>query len=65
MFYIVTILVCDYRWGMDWKSHLLTTYTHDSELHVITELSLIYTLYITSTRQVFSFLTIRILATDL
>jgi hypothetical protein len=33
---------------MDWKLDLLTTYTHNSELHVITALSLISTLYIKS-----------------
>jgi hypothetical protein len=33
--YIVTIYVCDYRWGMGWRIDLLTTYTHHSELQVI------------------------------
>jgi hypothetical protein len=41
----VTIYVCRYRWGMDWWMDLLTTYTHHSELQVITALSLISTLY--------------------
>jgi hypothetical protein len=36
---------CDYRWGMDWWMSLLTTYTHDSELQVITVLLLISTLH--------------------
>jgi hypothetical protein len=36
---------CDYRWGMDWWMNLLTTYKHDSELQVITVLSLISTLH--------------------
>jgi hypothetical protein len=35
----------DYRRGMDWWMDLLTTCTHDSELQVITLLSLITTLY--------------------
>jgi hypothetical protein len=38
---IVTICVCYYRRGMDWWMDLLTTYTHHSELQVITALSLI------------------------
>jgi hypothetical protein len=43
---IVTILRCfDYRWGMDCSTDLLTTYTNNSELQVITALSLICTLY--------------------
>jgi hypothetical protein len=37
--------VCDYRRGLDWSMYLLTTYTHDSELQVLTTLWLIYTLY--------------------
>jgi hypothetical protein len=37
--------VCDYRRGVDWILHILTTLTHDSELHVITALPLISTLY--------------------
>jgi hypothetical protein len=37
--------VCDYRRGVDWWIDLLTTYTHHSELPVITALSLISTLY--------------------
>jgi hypothetical protein len=28
--------MCDYRQGLDWWMDLLTTYTHDSELQVIT-----------------------------
>jgi hypothetical protein len=35
----------DRRRGMDWRLDLLSTYTHDSELQVITALSLISTLY--------------------
>jgi hypothetical protein len=35
----------DYRWGMERWMILLTTYTHHSELQVITALSLISTLY--------------------
>jgi hypothetical protein len=35
----------DYRRGMDWWMDLLTTYTHHSELQVITALSLISTVY--------------------
>jgi hypothetical protein len=35
----------DYNRGLDWSMDLLTTYTDDSELQVITALSLIYTLY--------------------
>jgi hypothetical protein len=42
--YIVTILGCDYRRGMDWILDILTTYTHHTELQVITALSLIYTI---------------------
>jgi hypothetical protein len=34
-----------YRWGIDWISDLLTAYRHHSEIHVITTLPLIYTLY--------------------
>jgi hypothetical protein len=37
--------VCDCRQGMDWWMDLLTTYKHRLQLHVITVLSLIYTLY--------------------
>jgi hypothetical protein len=37
------------RQGLDWILGLLTTYTQDSELHVITALSLIYTLQFTIT----------------
>jgi hypothetical protein len=37
--------VCDYRSCLDWRIDLLTTYTHHSEPHVITALSLISTLY--------------------
>jgi hypothetical protein len=36
------ICMCDYRRGLDW---ILTTYTHDSELQLITAPSLIFTLY--------------------
>jgi hypothetical protein len=36
---------CDYRQGVIWWMDLLTTYTHHSELQLITELSLIYILY--------------------
>jgi hypothetical protein len=43
--YTVTICVCDYRRGMDWILDLLNTYTHHSELQVITAPSLISTLY--------------------
>jgi hypothetical protein len=35
----------DYRRGLDWWVDLLTTYTYNSELQVITALSLICTLY--------------------
>jgi hypothetical protein len=35
----------DYRRGLDWWMDLLTTYKHDSELHTITALSLIYIPY--------------------
>jgi hypothetical protein len=35
----------DYRRDMDWWIDLLTTYTHHSELHIITALSLISTLH--------------------
>jgi hypothetical protein len=43
--YIVTILrVCDYRRDLGWWLDLLATYAHHSERHVITALSLIYTL---------------------
>jgi hypothetical protein len=38
-------VVHDYRRGMDGWMDLLTTYTHDWELQVITALSLIYKLY--------------------
>jgi hypothetical protein len=34
------------RRGLDWRSDLLTTYAHDSELQAVTTLSPIYTLYI-------------------
>jgi hypothetical protein len=34
-----------YTRGLDWWMDLLTTYTHDSELQAITELSLIYSLF--------------------
>jgi hypothetical protein len=37
--------MCDYRWGMVWWMDLLTTYTHHSELQVITALSLISTIH--------------------
>jgi hypothetical protein len=36
------VYVCDDRRDMDWWLDLLTTYTHHSELKVITALSLIY-----------------------
>jgi hypothetical protein len=42
---IVMFLGCHCSWGMDWWVELLTTYTHHSELQVITALSLISTLY--------------------
>jgi hypothetical protein len=43
---IVTSLgVCDYRRRMDWWMDLSTTCTHNSELQVITALSLISALY--------------------
>jgi hypothetical protein len=57
--------VCDYRRGMDWILGLLTTYTHHSERHIITALSLIYTLQFACTNTLgFSVFTSRILATD-
>jgi hypothetical protein len=37
--------VCDYRRGTDWILDLLITYTHNSELQVITASLLISTLY--------------------
>jgi hypothetical protein len=37
--------VCHYRRGFDWWMDLLTTYTHNSELQVITAPWLIYTPY--------------------
>jgi hypothetical protein len=37
---------CDYRRGMDWRMGLLNSYTHHSELQVITALSLISTIHI-------------------
>jgi hypothetical protein len=43
--YILSWFTCGYRQGMDWWIDLLTTYTHHSELQVITALSLISTLY--------------------
>jgi hypothetical protein len=45
---IYTILLrcrCDYRRGLNWWKDLLTTYTHDSELQVITAPPLISTLH--------------------
>jgi hypothetical protein len=42
---IVTIYVCDYMRGINWWTDLLTTYTHHSELQVITVLLLISTIY--------------------
>jgi hypothetical protein len=42
-FNIVAIYVRDYRRGLDWWMDLLTTYTHDSELQVITAPLLIST----------------------
>jgi hypothetical protein len=33
---------CDYRRGEDWVLDILTTYTHPSELHVITVISTLY-----------------------
>jgi hypothetical protein len=45
---IVTYLMCDYRRGLDWWMDLLTTYTHHSEVQIITTLSLISTLQITT-----------------
>jgi hypothetical protein len=42
--YIVNVYG-DYRRGLDWWMHLLSTYTHDSELQAITATSLICTLY--------------------
>jgi hypothetical protein len=51
--------------GMNWILGLLTTYTHHSELHVITALSLIYTLQFTVTHTLgFSVFTSSKLATD-
>jgi hypothetical protein len=61
---VMCIWCCDYRRGMDWIFGLLTTYTHHSELHVITALSLIYTLHFTVTHTGFSVFTSRTLATD-
>jgi hypothetical protein len=37
--------VCDCRRGIDWWMDLLTTYAHNSELQVITALSLISTIH--------------------
>jgi hypothetical protein len=37
--------VSDYRWDLDWWMDLLTTYTHHSELQLITAVSLISTHY--------------------
>jgi hypothetical protein len=36
---------CEYRWGLDWRVHLLTTSTHDSWLHLITVPLLPSTIY--------------------
>jgi hypothetical protein len=36
--------MCDYRRGLDWWMDLMATYTHDSELQVITTPLLIYAL---------------------
>jgi hypothetical protein len=44
-YYMVTIYVCDCRRGVVWWMDLLTTYIRHSELNVITEMSLISTLY--------------------
>jgi hypothetical protein len=43
--YILSRFKGDYRRGKDWWMDLLTTYTHNSELQVITMLSPISTLY--------------------
>jgi hypothetical protein len=37
--------ICDYRRGMNWWMDLLSTYTHHSELQVVTAPRLIFTLY--------------------
>jgi hypothetical protein len=42
---ILSRSMCDYRRGMDWRKDLLTTYTHDSELQVITAPPQISTLH--------------------
>jgi hypothetical protein len=39
------IIGCDYRRAIDWWMYLLTTYTHYSELQVLTALSLISTIH--------------------
>jgi hypothetical protein len=43
--HILSQIVCDCRQGEKWWMDLLTTYTHNSELEVITALSLISALY--------------------
>jgi hypothetical protein len=42
---ILSLFICDCEWGVDWWMVLLATYTHHSELQVITAVSLISTLY--------------------
>jgi hypothetical protein len=62
---VIWLAVRDYRRRMDWRLDLFTTYTHHSELHVITALSLIYTLHKSLLQTLSLLLNIRSLATAL